>query len=317
MAGAPSSLRRIFITGAEGFVGRALATHWQSTAPGLTLIGTARQATGDTACHERVVLDLVTGDIAAALRAARPDAVIHLAARSSVAQGLASGAETFDDNVTGTMRLARAVRQVMPGRPFLFASSGEVYGQSFNRACPVAEDIAPAPQNAYARSKLAGEFAVADLLGTTNPVAILRLFNHFGPGQDERFVIPTFAGQLRRIRDEGASPVIRVGNLDAVRDFLPVADVLAAYGAALVLAAARGPSCETFNIASGTGRSIRSVLDDMIARTAIPVTVEVDPARLRPSDIPRAIGDTTRFQTATGWRPDHLWSNAINGMLNG
>lgn len=316
MAATPPSLRRIFITGAEGFVGRALASHLRLAWPGVTLIGTSRHAAGDTACHERAVLDLATGDIAGALRSARPDAVIHLAARSSVAQGLASGAETFDDNVTGTMRLARAVRQVLPGRPFLFASSGEVYGESFNLACPVTEDIAPAPQNAYARSKLAGEFAVADLLGAGNPVVIFRLFNHFGPGQDERFVIPTFAGQLRRIRDEGASPVIRVGNLDAVRDFLPVGDVLAAYAAALALAAARGPSCETFNIASGTGRSIRSVLDALIDCAGIPAKVEADPTRLRPSDIPRAIGNSTRFRTATGWQPVQDWTTAINGMLS-
>ncbi|MCA0425602.1 MAG: GDP-mannose 4,6-dehydratase [Proteobacteria bacterium] len=316
MAPAPSSLRRILITGAEGFVGRALAARIRAEWPGITLTGTSRQIDGVTACHERIVLDLAHGDITEALHAAQPDAILHLAARSSVAQGLSASAETFDDNVTGTLRLAKAVRQTCPGAAFLFASSGEVYGRSFNAACPITEDVAPAPQNAYARSKLAGEFAVTDVLASTNPVIILRLFNHFGPGQDERFVIPAFASQLRRIRDEGAPTVIRVGNLDAIRDFLPIGDVLAAYGAALALAAARGPSCETFNISSGTGRSIRSVLNDMIERTAMSVTVDVDPARLRPSDIPRAIGDSTRFRAATGWQPDHIWSAAIDGMFD-
>lgn len=309
-----ASLQRVLITGAEGFVGRALAASLRAGVPQLHLIGTSRQP-GGTACHETIVLDLVSGDIRAALAATRPEAVLHLAARSSVAQGFSAAAETFDDNLTGTVRLARALRNECPGVPIIFASSSEVYGKSFNLCCPVTEETPPAPQNAYARSKLAGEFALTDLIGASNPLVILRLFNHFGPGQDERFVIPSFAGQLRRLSGQSGDRTISVGNLEAERDFLPVSDVIAAYQAALALVTGGKPGVKLYNVASGQGRSIRSILDALIAASRLEVAVRIDPDRLRPSDIPRAVGDNARFRAETGWQSQADFQAALAAML--
>ena len=306
---------RILVTGAEGFVGRTLAAHLRRTMPGAHLIGTTRAPQDVPGFDETHAADLSHGDVPAVLALTRPDIVLHLAARSSVAEGISAAGETFADNMTASLALAGAMRTVLPGIPLVFASSGEVYGSSFNLECPVTEQTPPAPQNAYARSKLAGEFAFTDILGSVSPVLILRLFNHFGPGQDERFVIPTFAGQLRRMMHEAAPRRMRVGNLDATRDFLPVADVMAAYSAALSLARRRRAGAEVFNVASGIGRSIRSVLDDLIRQAGFEVTIEVDPARLRPSEVPKAVGNAEKFQIATGWTAASDWSDALSGML--
>jgi len=304
----------ILITGAEGFVGRALGMHVKQAFPDRLVVGTTR--TGETVAgfDRSVEVDLTHGDVAAALREIRPAVVLHLAARSSVAQSQGASHLTFTDNVTAALRLAEAMRRDLAGVPLVFASSGEVYGAVFAAGQAVRETVAPAPQNAYARSKLAGEFAFRDILAPVSPVIALRLFNHFGIGQDERFVVASFAGQIRAIPPGGHGEVL-TGNLDAARDFLPLADVLAAYAAAIRLALAMAPGFLLYNIASGEGRTIRSILDALIAASGRTVTIRPDPARMRPSDIPYAAGDATAFRAATGWQLHADWRGALAAML--
>jgi GDP-4-dehydro-6-deoxy-D-mannose reductase len=305
----------ILITGAEGFVGRSLASRMALAFPGAVIAGTCRSGDPVAEVTQTVPLDLTTGDIGAVVAALKPDLIVHLAARSSVAQSLGAGDVTFYDNVEASLRLADALRRHAPGKPLIFASSGEVYGASFNRQCPVDEATAPQPQNPYARSKLAGEFAFADMLSGVSPVMALRLFNHFGPAQDTRFVVAAFAAQIRAIRAGTMPPVIKVGNLDAVRDFLPLEDVLEAYVAAARVMQNATPGFGLFNIASGHGRRIASILDDLIAVSGVSARVEIDPARLRPSEIPTAIGDARAFRAATDWAPSTPWDLALKGML--
>lgn len=310
-----STSRTILVTGAEGFAGRRLVAALAGAMPTARIVGTTRGGEAVPGCHAVPTLDLTRGDITAALRAERPALVFHLAARSSVAQSFGQSHLTFTDNVTACLRLAEALRETMPGTPLVFASSGEVYGAAFRREAPIRETTPPEPQNAYARSKLVGEFAFADILAPVSPVICLRLFNHFGPGQDERFVIPSFAAQLRAIAAGRQAPVIKVGNLDAVRDFLPVADVLAAYLAAAGLAQQSEPALRTYNIGSGAGRSIRSILEHLVRLSGLKVSIDVDPDRLRPSDIPQAIADSAAFCAATGWQPAADWDAALTDLL--
>lgn len=310
-----STSTTILVTGAEGFAGRRLITALADARPAARIVGTTRGGEAVAGCHTTLTLDLTCGDIAAVLKALKPTLVFHLAARSSVAQSFGESHLTFADNVTACLRLAAALRSERPGTPLVFASSGEVYGAAFRREAPIRETTPPEPQNAYARSKLAGEFAFADILAPVSPVIALRLFNHFGPGQDERFVIPSFAAQLRAIASGRQKPVIKVGNLDAVRDFLPLSDVLGAYLAAAGLAEQSGPGWRTYNVGSGKGRSIRSILDDLVRLSRLEVVIEVDPERLRPSDIPQAIADTAVFRSATGWQPVADWDAALAALV--
>ncbi len=306
---------RILITGAGGFVGRALVTRLKTDLPNVELTGLYRERVspkGQITCH---IIDLARDNIEGVLTTAKPDVVVHLAAISSVQQSLGSGGATFEENLEAGLRLIRAMANVAPEAALVFASSGEVYGRSFLTS-PVATEATPiSPNNPYARSKAALEFAIEDMFATKGRAIVLRLFNHFGQGQDERFVIASFAAQLREIAG-GASPIIRVGNLEAERDFLPVADVLAAYSAAIKhIVASKNASFELFNIASGKPRAIASVLDDLIRLSGLDVTIEQDPSRMRPSEITLAAGDAQKFSDITGWQADASWDEALAELL--
>jgi GDP-4-dehydro-6-deoxy-D-mannose reductase len=310
---------RILITGAGGFVGKALISQLQTDFSGVEITGFYRDHTSamfvSTPFFKAQIVDLVSADLAGVLATAKPDVVIHLAAMSSVQQSLGAGGLTFEENLTAGLRLIKAMTAAAPEAALVFASSGEVYGRSFLTS-PVATETTPiSPNNAYARSKAALEFAIEDMFAPNGRAIVLRLFNHFGPGQDERFVLGTFAAQLRKIA-AGAVPTIRVGNLEAARDFLPVADVLRAYSAAVkqVLSAKTG-SFDVFNIASAQPRRIASVLDDLIRLSKLAVTVEQDPARMRPSEIGIAAGNANKFSSTTNWEPTASWDDALTELL--
>jgi GDP-4-dehydro-6-deoxy-D-mannose reductase len=127
---------------------------------------------------------------------------------------------------------------------------------------------------------------------------VARPFNHIGPGQDPRFVVPSFARQLADIA-AGAPPLLHVGNLEAQRDFLDVRDVAAAY----VLLLANGRSGEVFNISSGRPVAIREVLRQLITIARVPVEIREDPERMRASDLPLLSGDSAKLRAETGWEP--------------
>ncbi|WP_333835303.1 GDP-mannose 4,6-dehydratase, partial [Rubrimonas sp.] len=141
-----------------------------------------------------------------------------------------------------------------------------------------------------------------------------RPFNHTGPGQDERFVAPAFAAQIARIEAGKAPPAIRVGNLDAERDFLDVRDVVEAYASALLGARSIAPGT-VINLASGAPRRIRDLLDALRARARAPVAVETDPTRLRPSDTPRTAGDAARARAMLDWAPRIPWETTLDDLL--
>lgn len=296
-------MTRILVTGATGFVGRRLVSRLRDAFPQAELIAAGGHL-GEAGTLERV--KAISGSLlddahVADLAATDPDLVIHLAARSSVAGSLQSGRETMQVNLGGTMKLAEALSARTNLKAFVFASSAEVYGRSFNDGM-VNEDSPMRPANAYARSKAAGEWALTDVLGDVCRVYLLRLFNHSGPGQDGRFVIPAFAAQIARAETGQAEPVVRVGNLSAKRDFLHIDDVMSAYVAVANHALEQPAGVTTLNIASGRAASIQSILDSLVERAQVDLRVETDPERLRPSEVPVAAGDPARAHNTIGWR---------------
>jgi GDP-4-dehydro-6-deoxy-D-mannose reductase len=164
---------------------------------------------------------------------------------------------------------------------------------------PLTEACAPNPVNPYAASKAAGEALVLGEARSFNLDAIItRAFNHIGPGQNERFAVPSFAAQLASIAN-GGEPVLLVGNLEAKRDFLDVRDVVAAY----VALAERGESGEVYNVCSGTAASMREILAELIRIAHVPVEVREDPSRMRPADVPLIYGDNSKLRSHTSWSP--------------
>jgi GDP-4-dehydro-6-deoxy-D-mannose reductase len=309
---------RILVTGASGFVGSKLLARLAQQFPATAIDGLcmSRAGAGDSRQINFMKADLVHDDLHGLLKDARPDVIVHLAAQSSVQQALGAGGATFRNNLVGSMRLIDAVAATVPEAVFVHASTGEVYGASFKEHPIASEDTALSPTNAYSRSKAAAEYALQDILSPKARVIALRPFNHFGPGQDERFVVATFAAQIARIERGLVPPVLGVGNLEARRDFMDVRDMLEAYVAAISLGLGSKPGFYLYNVASGQDRTIQSVLDDLLAESSVQPEVRQDPARMRASDIPCAAGDPARFRLATGWSIKTPWKRSIKDVLD-
>jgi GDP-4-dehydro-6-deoxy-D-mannose reductase len=287
---------RIWVTGAGGFVGRHLVPHLR--AAGAEVVVTD---------HEVDAAD--PAEVAAAMARARPDAVAHLAARSSVAASAANARGVFEVNYLGTAALLAAAARCSPAPRVLLAGTGQVYGSAAPGAPPFAEDAPLRPASPYAWSKAAGDLLGADYAARGVPVVRARAFNHTGAGQSEVFAASSFARQLVEIELGQREPVLRVGNLDSVRDFLAVEDVVEAYARLLQPDVPAG----VYNIASGRGRSLRQVLDLLLARVQVEPRVEVDPARFRPVEV--SVGDPTRLAETTGWEPRRSLEGCLEGVL--
>jgi GDP-4-dehydro-6-deoxy-D-mannose reductase len=293
----------ILLTGGGGFVGRYLAPALAKRFPAhRRVILCLEDSAGLPLGWQREVAD-ITDEAAAgkAISQHKPSIVVHLAAQSSAGQSAHAAEATWRVNFGGSFALACAVARHAPDGVFLFASSSEVYGANFLRG-PVTEETPPAPLNAYASSKLAAELMLRDVLPPSTKLIIARAFNHTGPGQDERFVLPSFAAQIARIEAGLCEPRLRVGNLSAERDFMHVADVAEAY--VRLLERADGlPRHSVFNVTSGQTYKLEDLLGTLRGLARKPFEIEHDPERMRASDIPCAKGDPALLKDATGWAP--------------
>lgn len=308
-----TEVSRILLTGGSGFVGRHLAPELALAFPGAArtmLVRTdARERTNgwETVCGD--LTDAASIDLA--IRRVDPELVIHLAANSAVAG--ATPIDTWATNAIGTFTLASALARFAPEATVLLASSGEVYGASFGHG-RVDEASPLVPLNAYAASKIAAEQIFHTVLPRGSQLIVARGFNHTGPGQDVRFVLPSFAMQISQFEAGLRLPFLRTGNLEAERDFLDVRDVVQAY---LKLLAARDlPRRAVINVTSGRTFKLRDLVVRMQALAFCRFDIVVDPERLRPSDIPKALGDPSLLMQLTDWRPVHSIEETLQSLLD-
>lgn len=300
-------MKRVLITGVTGFAGSHLADHVLTDHPGVEVFGTYRwRSRRENVEHLDGKIRLVEaelGDMTAlrnALEISRPDAIFHLAAQSFVPTSWTAPAETFHVNATGQVNLFEAIRSLDLDPVVQIACSSEEYGLVLPDETPISEENPLRPLSPYAVSKVAQDFLGYQYFRSYGLRAIrTRGFNHEGPRRGEVFVMSNFARQIAAIEAGRQEPVIRVGNLDSVRDFTDVRDMVRAYW----LAAEKGEPGEVYNIASGSGITIREMLDRLIAMSSVEVRVETDPARMRPSDVEVLLGDSAKFRRATGWEP--------------
>ena len=293
---------RVLITGATGFAGRHLARLCASR--GAHVVGLGRRphegpATADL--HEYITADLTSpGGTRAALRAAGPDAVFHLAAEASVATSWKSPENTIRANLSSTLNVLEAVRHDCPDARVLVACSGEEYGN--HDSLPLTEDHELRPQNPYAVSKAACDLAAGfytDAYGIH--VLRMRAFNHAGPGQSDAYVISKFARQIAEAEATGpAGPVeIVTGNLHVRRDFTDVRDVVRAYWLALERAE---PSA--YNVCSGHSTEISEILAGLARHAGVQLEQTTDPSLLREHEVEEIRGSHAKLTAATGWEPE-------------
>jgi GDP-4-dehydro-6-deoxy-D-mannose reductase len=239
-----------------------------------------------------------------------PDRVYHCAGSPHVASSWQDSAAPLANNVIGTHHLLDALRLTGRSCRVLLTGSATVYAPS---ASPIGEDHPVAPVSPYALSKFAQErLALRAVQEDGIDVVVTRSFNHTGPRQTPDFVAPSMARQVAMIEHGLMPPVLKVGNLEAKRDFTDVRDVVAAY----VRLMEHGQTGTIYNVASGTAPSMRSLLDTLLARASVDIRVEIDPARMRPHDIPVLVGDASRLRQATGWAPAIPFTTMVDELLN-
>ena len=296
---------RVLVTGATGFVGRHLLPALREAGHEPIALGGPQDA------PPAVALDLQDAEaVRAAVAAVAPDGIVHLAGQAFVPQSVADPLGTLAVNATGTAHLLEAARACDKPVRVLVVSSAEVYGIQRPERMPLDETAQVRPGNAYAASKMAAEtYALAWHRSYGLDTLVARPFNHIGPGQDVRFVVASFARQLAEIA-AGAPPLMRVGNLEAQRDFLDVRDVVAAY----VLLLANGRPGEVYNISSGRAVAIREVLRQLITIARVPVEIRDDPERMRASDLPILSGDATKLRVETGWEPQYSLAASLRDI---
>lgn len=247
------------------------------------------------------------------LRDVRPDRVYHLAGQSYVPASWQDPWRTFETNVRCQVNVLEAVLAAKIAPRVLVVASDEEYGHVTPADLPLDEDTPFQPASPYAVSKVA-----QDMLGLQYHlnydlfIVRVRPFNHIGPRQRAAFVAPAFAQQIAEIEAGLRPPVVRVGNLEAKRDFTDVRDMVRAYHLALE----HGEASDVYNVGSGVAHSIQQLLDILLDLSTAQVTVEQDPARMRPSDVPIVICDATKFRTQTGWAPQVSFRESLRSVLD-
>jgi GDP-4-dehydro-6-deoxy-D-mannose reductase len=279
----------LLVTGSSGFVGRHIAMAVREGVYGNVRIA---EPDADLDVRDPDALTELVGRV-------RPSTVIHLAAQSFVPRSFEDPRETFEINLIGTLNLLQALRSTCFGGRLLFVSSGDVYGLVPDEELPVDESRRPEPRNPYAASKLAAEELCLQWHRSFEfDVVIARPFNHIGPGQADYFVVPSAARQIKAIAS-GASTQLRMGNVDASRDFTDVRDIVRAYAALLSNGVAGG----IYVVGNGVERTIRDLVDRMCELVGVQVDITEDPALFRPMEQRRMCANAARLNRDTGWRP--------------
>lgn len=232
------------------------------------------------------------------IAATAPRRVYHLAALSHVGRSWERRKDTLDVNVVGTGLLLEAIEREAPDARVLLVSTGQVYGPAAPDRMPLSEREPSRPISPYAASKVCCEVLARQAADAGRlEVTIARPFNFAGPGQHPSFVCSDFARQVALIEAGRRAPVLRVGNLDARRDFTDVRDMVAGFDAVL----RSGRAGRAYNLASGRAVSIQSVLDRLLEMSRVEIRVERDAERMRPADVPIFVGAPHRAREELGW----------------
>jgi GDP-4-dehydro-6-deoxy-D-mannose reductase len=309
---------RVLITGITGFVGSYMAEH--ALACGAEVYGSSRwRSKTENIDRLRGKITLIESDlrdlssVRALLETSNPDYVVHLAAQSFVGASWQAPAETLSTNIISQVNLLEAIRGLKMSPRFLAIGSSEEYGLVHPDELPINETNPLRPLSHYAVSKVAQDMMGYQYFKSYGlPIVRTRAFNHEGPRRGDVFVTSSFAKQVAEIEAGDRDPVIFVGDLKPRRDFSDVRDIVRGYWLLLQ----RGEPGEVYNLCSGRSWSIQQVLDFLLDQSRVKgITVTVDPARLRPSDVMVLEGDATRVRKTTSWEPEIPFERTLRDLL--
>lgn len=292
-------MRKLLLIGGTGFVGTHLA---RSCSGRFKVVSTGRDV---NICDPVQLQSLIARE--------KPDDVVHLAAITTLKESLANPRVTYDVNFAGTLNLLMALRKTEFVGNLLFVSSSEVYGLLADIDLPVDEMTLTKPLSPYAVAKVASEALCYQWSQCEKfKIVVARPFNHIGPGQSDRFAIADFGRQIIMVKMGWSAPVIRVGDIDTSRDFTDVRDVVLAYEMLLN----HGCNGETYNVCSGSERTIRSLIERMCQLAGVSVEIHSDPVRFRLSEQRRVRGDNSKIMKATSWSLTYSMDQTLSAILD-
>lgn len=312
--------KKALITGITGFVGSHLAEYLLARGD-VEVYGTIRwRSRTENIDPVKDQVNLIECELRDAIsvdnvvREVKPDLIFHLAAQSFVPASWNSPADTLTANTLGQVNIFEALRRHgLTETRIQIACSSEEYGLVHEDEVPIKESNPLRPLSPYAVSKVTQDYLAFQYYRSYGTKAVrTRTFNHTGPRRGHVFVTSNFAKQVAEIEEGLREPVIHVGNLEAKRDFTDVRDAVRAYWLALE----KGVPGEVYNVSSDRTIRIRDMLDMLLSMSKLKIRVEVDPARLRPSDVEILYGDSSKFRAQTGWAPTIPFEQTMRDLLN-
>lgn len=309
---------KVLITGIAGFVGSHLA-EFLLQKKNVKIYGIDRWLTRlDNIEHIKDKIALIECDLTdpfsthSELEKIRPDLIFHLAAQSFVPTSWSAPHDTLTTNIIGQLNIFESIRKLNLKTKIQIACSSEEYGLVHKNEVPIKETNPLRPLSPYAVSKIGQDFLGYQYFKSYNMFIVrTRGFNHTGPRRGENFVSSNFAKQIALIENSKQKPVIEVGNLNAIRDFTDVRDMVRGYWLALE----KCKPGEEYNICTGKGIKIKDMLNMLLKLANKKIEIKQDPARLRPSDVQILIGDNSKFRKQTGWKPEIPFEKTLRDLL--
>jgi GDP-4-dehydro-6-deoxy-D-mannose reductase len=310
-------MKKVLITGMMGFVSRHLLDHLAASGESYEITGLSRNPGKWAVDYKNIKVNLVAADLndrkklLTILNEVRPQQIIHLASDSSVAHSWQAPVESFQNNTNIFLNLVESVRNLNFSCRLLSIGSSEEYGVVEAANIPISEETPFNPVSPYAVARVSQELlSKIYVKGYGMDIVMTRSFNHIGPGQKDTFVVSSFAKQIMDIK-KGKGSVLEVGNIDIVRDFLDVRDVVKAYTVLLE----KGKSGEMYNVCSGAGYSLKEVLDKMMMIAEVDFGYHINEKLIRPADNPVIIGSNNKIKSECEWRPLISLDDSLRDIL--
>lgn len=309
---------KVLITGISGFVGSHLAEYYLNNSDAQVYGLIRHRSSKELLSHIQDKINFVEGDlndshsINEVIQKVQPDYIHHLAAQSYVPSSWVRPFETLQTNFLGSLNILEAVRHYSPNTVVHFSSTSEIYGNQTK--LPISEDNTPYPASPYAVSKLAMEYLASQYHKSYEVKSVItRAFNHGGPRRGEVFIESKIAKAIC-LHKAGKLDKLELGALDNKRDWTDVRDIVKAY----FLAVKFCEYGEVYNIASGTTRTIRSLIENMSDYAGVNGSLKIEQSSkfMRPSDISVLLGDSTKFRTTTGWEPTIKWEQTCKDLVD-